>query len=384
MRKMIASPPSSMGLQIPGTPSKSYDIVVSQNSIEEEKEMNIPDTGLSRATVLLLLSAHLLRLLYFHGVVLLEFEVQKDGELQQTETLQWDLLGQSISMIVMQLLLLHAMMLIHRKHNNHTTQQRKRTSDGGITLGHQSTDSLLLMTSSANMTEAPMSGPLINGASPTARNNQRQNTKFRLLSHAVASHLRQLYSPHKILHEHTFLQYIELLFFSSMAIKLVFDYHWYPLYGIRVVNGLKHTSIVLESCLALPQTIRNYRQGSTEGLSVIMVGGWLAGDLFKLFYFMFNNMKKEGGGQGTFILGCLLSITLDSIVGIQMFRNKPAARELLQNITKTIRHWKANKDDDAGESLLMNNTQKEDGMMATWLRKIFGWARERSRQSCSS
>ena len=113
---------------------------------------------------------------------------------------------------------------------------------------------------------------------------------------------------------------------------------------------------------------------------MIMVGGWLAGDLFKLFYFMFNNMK-EGGGQGTFILGCLLSITLDSIVGIQMARNKPAARELLQNITKTIRHWKANKDDDAGESILMNN--EEDGMMATWLRKIFGWAREKSRQSSS-
>ena len=263
MRKMIASPPSSMGLQIPGTPSKSYDIVSQNSSNDEEKEMNIPDTGLSRATVLLLLSAHLLRLLYFHGVVLLELEVQKDGELQQTETLQWDLLGQSISMIVMQLLLLHAMMLIHRKHNNHTTQQRKRTSDGGITLGHQSTDSLLLMTSSANITEAPMSGPLNGGSPTTARNNQRQNTKFRLLSHAMASHLRQLYSPHKILHEHSFLQYIELLFFSSMAIKLVFDYHWYPMYGIRVVNGLKHTSIVLESCLALPQTIRNYRQGST-------------------------------------------------------------------------------------------------------------------------
>jgi len=341
VRGMIPNPPRSIGLQLPTkSNSNSFDDdqINTQNSngsMDEDRGVNCsntnnkPDTGLSRATVLLLLSAHLLRLLYFHGIVL-----------EGSETLQYDLLGQSLAMICMQLLLLHAMMLVHRKHQ--TRRQKKRTSE---IKGHSSTDSLLL----SPTPPPPMSGQMrINtsitlkqGNAPLTPRNGRQ-TKWRLLVHTIVVHLQYLFSPHNILHEHSFPQYIELLFISSMVVKLIFDYHWYPLYGMRIVNGLKHTSIVLESCLALPQTIRNYNKKSTDGLSVVMVGGWITGDLFKLFYFLFNMLRGDNGnGNGVFVLGALLSITLDSIVGFQMIKTKPEAKMILRKIRQRV-----NKDDD--------------------------------------
>jgi len=342
---MIPNPPRSIGLQLPtNSKSKSFDddqIIDTQNSngsMDEDRGVNFssvkPDTGLSRATVLLLLSAHLLRLLYFHGIVL-----------EGSEILQYDLLGQSLSMIIMQLLLLHAMMLVHRKHQ--TRRQKKRTSE---IKGHCSTDSLLL---SSTPPPPPMSGQMrINtsitlkqGNAPLTPRNGRQ-TKWRHLVHSIAIHLHHLFSPHNILFEHSFIQYIELLFISSMVVKLIFDYHWYPLYGMRVVNGLKHTSIVLESCLALPQTIRNYNKKSTDGLSVVMVGGWITGDLFKLFYFLFNMLRGDTNNtNGVFVLGALLSISLDSVVGFQMMNSSPEAIEWQKMILRKIRQ-RANKDGD--------------------------------------
>ena len=343
VREMIPNPPRSIGLQLP-TKSKSNsfdDQISTQNSngsMDEDRGVNCssvkPDTGLSRATVLLLLSAHLLRLLYFHGIVL-----------EGSETLQYDLLGQSLAMICMQLLLLHAMMLVHRKHQ--TRRQKKRTSE---IKGHSSTDSLLLSPTppppsmSGGQMRINTSITLKQGNAPLTPRNGRQ-TKWRLLVHTIAVHLHRLFSPQLILHEHSFLQYIELLFISSMMVKLIFDYHWYPLYGIRVVNGLKHTSIVLESCLALPQTIRNYNKKSTDGLSVVMVGGWITGDLFKLFYFLFNMLRGDtNNGNGVFVLGALLSISLDSVVGYQMLKTKPGAIEWQKMILRKIRQ-RANKDD---------------------------------------
>ena len=93
-------------------------------------------------------------------------------------------------------------------------------------------------------------------------------TKWRRLYRATTLHLLHLFSPYAILQTHSFLEYLELLLVSSMTVKLVFDYHWYPRYGVHFVEWLKQTSIILESCLALPQAVRNQRKGTTEGLSV--------------------------------------------------------------------------------------------------------------------
>ncbi|KAL9182411.1 hypothetical protein ACHAXT_013063 [Thalassiosira profunda] len=377
MMATIASPPSSNSLQgiSPGAGArKTFDFGAHQNGAGDGRNnAEGVDTGMSRATVLLLLSAHLLRLLYFHGLLLeaqrqrpvparagagmeldelpvisTEAGMEIDGFLTPTaasiqssepekSVLQWDLLGQSLSMIIVQLMLLHAMMLLHRQHQS---WQRKRKSDGGI-----------------NVAEPPLTHSLSsksNGSQPSWR------TKF---SRAI------------ILQKHSFLEYMELLFLTSMAVKLFFDVYWYPRYRMIGILWLKHTSIVLESCLALPQAVRNWRRETTEGLSVVMVGGWVAGDFFKLCYFLLNMIGSGGDrGNNVFALGCLLALSLDSVVGFQMAWVYPTGStlELKQRITRSVRHWSANKDDDAGESLL---AQKKDGLFASFLAAFFEWAR---------
>jgi len=436
-----------------GTPTNATNVVDSNNKL---------DTGLSRATVLLLLSAHLLRLLYFHGLILEESQAippiaSAGDELEQVSTttkatttaaaaaisaasttsaLQWDLLGQSLSMIVVQLMLLHATMLVKRR------KSFKRRS-GADLAAYKSTESLLTASNNhtMNVDAPPRSDSFVlsssstlgsgdhrngynhhnnNNSNSSSNNNNNLNnnnnisnnnssssilrtlttpsywqTKWRQFSFRTTSHLQYLFSPYNILQSHSFCEYLELLFISSMVVKVVFDYHWYPLYRMQVVLGLKHTSIAMESCLALPQMIRNYRNETTEGLSVVMVVGWVAGDFFKLCYFLFSMIGTgDSGNEGhngpinnnnnVFALGCLLSIFFDSIVGIQMawWYPQPAAAEWKRRILRSVRHWKTNKDDNnAGEPLILNNGQKKkvggavSSLCRSLLITLIQWAR---------
>jgi hypothetical protein len=453
--------------------SKSFEGCSNNNTnISENNNISTIDTGLSRATVLLLLSAHLLRLLHFHGVILLieerdgdelsrglEFDPlllaavsdaadtaassllvpsssttmdvstttliaalpssSRGGGGGETETLslQWDLLGQSISMIIMQLMLLHTMMLLRRRHTTTTT-----TAKGGMNAPtkqhHSSHDSLT--TPSPNSRSNPLlsnsslsSLRMDLGYSPTDNNNNNstsspkmnQNSTALLISswiqrhiqrcyRATSTHLLHLYSPHAILQTHSFLEYLEVLLLSSLSVKLIFDYHWFPQYGVHVVELLKQMSIILESCLALPQAIRNYRNGSTRGLSAVMVVGWVAGDFFKLCYFLlqiFGNAKKNSGSSSgsnnnvVFVWGCLFSLLLDSIVGVQIARHQPEAVECWKrSICNLKQHWKKtknkDKDDDANEQR-QESRKGGVGMLVTtcistilhWVGKIQPW-----------
>lgn len=251
--------------------------------------------GLSRATVFLLLSSHLLRMLYFYGLVIenkriTEESISQDGEANQTTTtimIQWDLFGQSVCMIIMQLLLLRAM-----------TNMRIRTRR-----------------TTGSHTDYP-SPPLCNDST-------RSDTVWQSLYAMTKAHFRHLLSPSNILRNHSFFEYVELMFLSSIATKLLFDYHWYPRYRMRSIDALKHTSIFLESCLALPQAMRNYSNKTTDGLNVIMVMGWIAGDFMKLFYFTSQLLWSRVTGVGdagniVFVFGCIFALTTDFLVSFQM------------------------------------------------------------------
>eukprot|EP00985_Skeletonema_marinoi_P018600 scaffold10417_cov137-Skeletonema_marinoi.AAC.24 len=112
--KKVTAAPHSAGLVIQGlgSPPKS-----SNCDVNGSNKATSSGAGLSRATVFLLLSSHLLRMLYFYGLmlenekILSGEDITSDGAaIQTTETtIQWDLFGQSVCMIVMQLLLLRAM-----------------------------------------------------------------------------------------------------------------------------------------------------------------------------------------------------------------------------------------------------------------------------------
>ena len=52
---------------------------------------------------------------------------------------------------------------------------------------------------------------------------------------------------------------------------------------------MRNVSVLLESCLALPQAAQNYLRRDTAGLSVVMVVGWILGDFMKLVYFLIHS-----------------------------------------------------------------------------------------------
>lgn len=304
----LVAPPHSAGLHIiPGSPSK-----LSHFEHSDIHNGSTKITGLSRATVFVLLSAHLLRMLYFYGLTLEKERMMLNAgdsvtPSYPTETtdkvpdVQWDLVGQSVSMIFMQLLLLRATTKIRKEsehyHDDTTTQA------GG---------------------------------------------DWQSLSKKIKAHFRRLLSPYKILKSHSIFDYLELLFLSSITTKLMFDNLWYPRYRMRVVDTLKHTSIVLESCLALPQAIRNYSQGTTDGLNAIMVGGWVIGDFLKLFYFSLNLLWSRITGLGddgniVFVFGCIFALALDFLVCFQMafWYQSRETLELKEGLRLSIQKLKA-------------------------------------------
>ncbi len=410
---------------------------VNSNSSNNEDidPSSISEGGLSRATVFLLLAAHLLRMLYFHGLLLEEQRplplragvgserddliTQKAGTYSVRGTLQsapsiiensimprkpssiqWDLMGQSCSMIAVQLMLLHGMMRLRWKN---LRNRRKRLPSDTMSL------------TSVNLNLSPMPSKLPRSTSfPGNTNNTFQSTlngnvnghassQIQRLWHklytATASHFLRLLSPVNILRHHSFLEYMELLLLSCTVVTLLFDYHWYPRYRMKIVERLKYASIIMESCLALPQAIKNYGRGTTEGLSIVMVGGWVIGDFMKLCYFLLGmigsasgkvNATTEDGvgvsqgegagdaldGNNVFALGCLLAMAMDLVVGMQMAWWYPTQEvlELRERVIRSVRHWKTNKDDDVGASLLMTGTEcTKLGMSAPVIRSFYRW-----------
>ena len=104
----------------PGSPSKSPHSErcdVHNGSSSNNNTTVAHGVGLSRATVFLLLSAHLLRIQYFCGLKLENERMLSSAAVTKVLDIQWDLVGQSICMIIMQLLLLWAMTKMRKKLN---------------------------------------------------------------------------------------------------------------------------------------------------------------------------------------------------------------------------------------------------------------------------
>lgn len=400
----MSNPPgaSSSGFLVPGTPSKPQS--------EKENE----EAGMSPATIFILLAAHLMRMLYFHGLILEEQsqiehhskrglfhhlfyrralagrELDPDTDtrpisfedeasnmhllslkptavsrmistIAEKPAVQWDLFGQSCSMIVVQVLLLHAMMRLRRKRLSR--RKRKSTTCDFDDISGSPQISQLLSPGLSPGNHSNGAQQIFDTLTPQPF-WQRQLEK---IMRGTKSHILHLISPSNILKHHTFLQYMELVCLSSMAVKLMFDYNLYPRYRMGIVEGLKHASIVLESCLALPQAIKNHSGRTTEGLSLLMVLGWLAGDFFKLCYFLLGMISANEGvqtvehdGNNVFAMGCLLALMVDLVVVMQMLCWYPTfdVLQLRERLSQSIRHWRTNKDDDAGKSLLIKNQGK--------------------------
>nr|CCD16081.1 unnamed protein product [Trypanosoma congolense IL3000] len=73
-----------------------------------------------------------------------------------------------------------------------------------------------------------------------------------------------------------------------------------------------YTALVLEATLLIPQIMRNYRRGSTKGLSLVLFATWVIGDIAKLVYFIVFKQPVP------FLVCSGIQLALDVIVGVQV------------------------------------------------------------------
>ena len=156
--------------------------------------------------------------------------------------------------------------------------------------------------------------------------------------------------PRQYCHWDTVHQYVELIIAITILLYLFFRIYLYPNDFLQYVSSIKVISVLLESCLAVPQMILNYKLESTEGLSLVMVLGWVLGDLLKLLYFLLGSDETEtvsmsmniaeqqlpspsetsssSSEMTTFIFGCVFALIMDIIVGLQVTKYYPSMHML--------------------------------------------------------
>ncbi|KAL0093818.1 hypothetical protein F4703DRAFT_1831779 [Phycomyces blakesleeanus] len=67
-------------------------------------------------------------------------------------------------------------------------------------------------------------------------------------------------------------------------------------------------SLGIESTLPLPQCISNWKRRSTFGFSLLVIGTWVLGDSFKVFYFLHTNSPVQ------FIICGSIQVAIDSFI----------------------------------------------------------------------
>ncbi len=290
----------------------------------------ITEGGFSSTSIMILLLSHVFRLQYFFvSAILSKFYPVDNGSgsdsnnsnssghdnVNKADRIHFDLVMQSVVMIGIQLLLLSAV-----------TRRRRLSHKDKVDDDIEDLSSSLYQKSSS-LSQKPFIW---------------------------------VYKPKQHWRWDTVNQHIELILLILIFEYIVCRYYMYPDNVMDYIQAVKNISVLLESCLALPQMILNYRRKSTDGLSLLMVVGWVLGDLLKLAYFIssyYNNAndgsnntngvvvphKEESASSDmvAFMIGSVFALGLDSIVMLQLTKWYPTNE--YTNLQKRIQHsmmWK--------------------------------------------
>lgn len=304
----------------------------------------VTEGGFSSTSIMILLLSHAFRLQYFFiSAILSTFyqsndvdddNVYKDNIIKDTarihhsrrkaDKVHFDLVMQSFVMIGIQLLLLSA--VTRRKRLSH---KKKVDDDDSYTVSATSKRSSGKSSRSSSLSQRPFIW---------------------------------IYKPTKHWHWDTVHQHVELLVVILVLEYIIFKHYIYPNNTMDYIQTVKNISVLLESCLALPQMILNYQRKSTEGLSLVMVIGWVLGDLLKLLYFLGAYSKGNGNVSGVehavtasgsavkllhhdehssdmvaFMVGSLCALVLDSIVVLQLIKWYPTTE--FKSLAKRMRRF---------------------------------------------
>lgn len=309
--KITGSPGYSSGIN-EGNGAQSSD---SQN-IPLNHPLKVTEAGFSSTSIIILLQSHIFRLQYFLGSALVNL-VRRTGE-KRADPVQWDLVTQSFVMIGIQLMLLKAVTRRRRM------ARKEKVEDDNETMStEENNHSKIFTVKTSGISQKPFIW---------------------------------VYKPRDYWRWDTVHQHVELILLLSVLTYLFFRQYWYAKESaVEYVNTVKDISVLLESCLAVPQILLNYQRKSTQGLSKVMVIGWVLGDILKIAYFLIGSGElreldgMEGeqnveGGASTmtvFVLGSLFALVMDIIVWIQMIKWYPTADmiEFKEKIRRRFYHF---------------------------------------------
>lgn len=276
------------------------------------KSHEITEAGLSSTSIMILLISHIFRLQYFLGSAIISIFGGNSNSLGKADRVQFDLVTQSLVMVGIQLMLLSAVTRRRRMATKRKTRDTKYSMEG------------------ANVPMSP-------------RESSISQKSF-----------IWIVQPKRHWHWDTVHQYVELIIVVTILTYFFGRYYLYPYDFLEYISTVKIISVLLESCLALPQIILNYKRKSTEGLSLIMVLGWVIGDLLKMVYFVIGSGilhhrnevttvisadAEEGSDMTAFIFGCVFAMVMDIIVGLQVCKYYPS-HDMLALRDKAGRAWR--------------------------------------------
>ena len=256
-------------------------------------------SGMSPLSILILLLSHLLRLLYFYGQhIWLPRSRDAAGTSAHRagkEEVQYDLVVQSVVMIAVQLFLVRGTAKIRwvrtkrlvNLHENSDAGARTDPASPPSWCDERGYRSSILALHGRGGGGDPRSGFLSSAivALACARYSVRKGC--------------WLLHPKRVWQYNTLSEHIQFLSLLFASIILYCRLWLFPTFFADGVDRVRNVSVLLESCLALPQAAQNYLRRDTAGLSVVMVVGWILGDFMKLVYFLIQTPVGLGGGGGT-------------------------------------------------------------------------------------
>jgi len=251
--------------------------------------------GFSPLAILMLLLSHTLRLLYCCGaaIVVPILKDGSDGTDDNLDDVRIDIVMQSMIMIGVQLFLLSAVTRSRRT----AFKKALPTSPQHARLG--------LVTNNNNNSEQKF---FFDQHQSTDTDTSKQRS-----SHISQKPFRWLNRPSQYWNWHSLRQHIEFLILLTISTYAFCRLYLYPHDAIQCFVMVRNISVFLESCLALPQLMLNYKRKDTTGLSLLMVFGWFTGDILKMGYFLLGNTVSA-----VFILGSVLAMGIDLVVIIQI------------------------------------------------------------------
>mmetsp|Transcript_8020 Transcript_8020/g.22376 ORF Transcript_8020/g.22376 Transcript_8020/m.22376 type:complete len:648 (-) Transcript_8020:9789-11732(-) len=345
--------------------------------------------GMSPISILILLLSHLLRLVYFFGQHVwlpantraksmrqmkeaggnsagsgVEDSLPALVAEQDGENVQYDLIVQSFVMIAIQLLLVKAM-------TRSRTKRHKQTLDD-----HDHSDATSSFSFAfAQPKQSSLSLYRGQGSSGKSSGKWGRRDLIALGLYCIRYVMAKLFfllHPRRIWQYRTLQEHVELLALFVVTVLFYCQIWIFPIYGVEAINKIRNISVLLESCLALPQVAQNYLRKDTRGLSVVMVAGWMMGDFMKLVYFFIQSPRGAStaseaavaaavagaavpggaGGSSTpggatmqiFSVGCIVALLLDCFVLVQLVLHYPTPKMMSwrARVTDTWRRFKPN------------------------------------------